>query len=130
METVLPASLSQGLVRKISLRITPILMLMYFCCVLDRVNLGYAALSMNKDLGLTAAQYGLAAGLLYLTYVIFEVPSNIFLQKTSARVWFTRIMVTWGLCSAATGLIQNETQLYTARLLLGAAEAGLFPGVL
>lgn len=130
MNKFMSPGLSQDLVRKVSLRITPVLMLMYFMCIIDRVNLGYASLTMNKELGLTAAQYGLAAGLLYLTYIMCEVPSNVFLHRTSPRIWFTRIMITWGLCSAATGLIQNETHLYTARLLLGAAEAGLFPGVL
>ncbi|HZW23330.1 MFS transporter [Noviherbaspirillum sp.] len=130
MNTGFSAGLSQDLVRKISWRITPVLMLMYFMCIIDRVNLGYASLTMNKELGLTAAQYGFAAGLLYMTYILCEVPSNILLHRTSPRIWFTRIMITWGLCSAATGLIQNETHLYTARLLLGAAEAGLFPGVL
>ena len=130
MNKVMSPGLSKDLVRKVSLRITPVLMLMYFMCIIDRVNLGYASLAMNKELGLTAAQYGLAAGLLYLTYIVCEVPSNVFLHRTSPRIWFTRIMITWGLCSAATGLIQNETHLYTARLLLGAAEAGLFPGVL
>ncbi|XYI32401.1 Major facilitator superfamily (MFS) profile domain-containing protein [Cupriavidus oxalaticus] len=127
---MLQNSLAPALARRIAWRITPLLMLMYFVCILDRVNLGYASLTMNRELGLTAAQYGLAAGLLYLTYMVFEVPSNILLQKTSPRIWFTRIMVTWGLCSAATGLIQNAQHLYLVRMCLGAAEAGLFPGVL
>lgn len=130
MNKELSTGLSRDLVRKISWRITPVLMLMYFMCIIDRVNLGYASLTMNKELGLTAAQYGIAAGLLYLTYIFCEVPSNILLHRTSARIWFTRIMITWGLCSASTGLIQNENHLYIVRLLLGAAEAGLFPGVL
>lgn len=130
MQSNLPAQLTPELVRKITLRVTPVLMLMYFMCIIDRVNLGYASLTMNQELALTAAQYGLAAGLLYLTYMLFEVPSNIFLQRTSPRVWFTRIMVTWGLCSAATGFVENAQQLYIARMLLGAAEAGLFPGVI
>jgi ACS family tartrate transporter-like MFS transporter len=115
---------------KISVRLVPFLGLLYLINYLDRVNVGFAALTMNADLGLSAAGYGLGAGLFFIGYFFFEVPSNIILHRVGARVWIARIMVTWGLVASATAFIQGETSFYLARVLLGVAEAGFFPGII
>jgi len=106
-----------------------LLMLCYFVAFLDRVNVGFAALAMNADLGFNGAIFGFGAGVFFFGYFFFEVPSNLVLEKVGARVWIARIMFTWGLVSAATALVWNESSFYAARFLLGAAEAGFFPGV-
>jgi ACS family tartrate transporter-like MFS transporter len=114
--------------RKVYLRILPFAALTYFFCYLDRINVGFAALTMNKDLGLDAATYGMAAGFFFWGYVLVEVPSNILLEKLGARIWIARIMVTWGLISAATAFATGPYSFMAIRFLLGLAEAGLFPG--
>src|SRR5207237_6589427 len=91
---------------------------------------GFAALQMNHAIGLNAAAFGLGGGLFYLTYVLFEIPSNLAMQKLGARLWIARIMVSWGLVSAATAFISGPSSFYAMRMLLGAAEAGFFPGVI
>jgi ACS family tartrate transporter-like MFS transporter len=106
------------------------MILLYFVAFLDRVNIGIAALTMNKDLGISATAYGNAAGIFFLGYFLFEVPSNIMLEKVGARRWIARIMISWGLLSASMALVQGETSLYVIRFLLGAAEAGFFPGMI
>jgi len=116
--------------RKIAWRLIPYLMLCYFVAYLDRVNLGFAALTFKGDLGFSDAVYGLGAGIFFAGYFIFEVPSNIILEKIGARVWIARIMVTWGLVSAAMAFVQGETSFYAVRFLLGVAEAGFFPGII
>ena len=116
--------------RKVTLRILPFLMLCYFIAFVDRVNAGFAALDMNKDIGLSAAAFGLGGGLFYITYVIFEVPSNLAMQKVGARLWIARIMISWGLVSGAMAFVVGPYSFYAVRLLLGAAEAGFFPGVI
>lgn len=116
--------------RKIFRRIGPVILIMYLLAWLDRVNVGFASLTMNQDLGLTAASYGLGAALFFIGYFIFEVPSNVILQKVGARLWLARIMITWGLVTALTAFVVGEFSFYLARILLGIAEAGLFPGVL
>jgi D-galactonate transporter len=116
--------------RKIAWRLIPYLMLCYFVAYLDRVNLGFAALTFKGDLGFSDAVYGLGAGIFFAGYFIFEVPSNIILEKIGARVWIARIMVTWGLVSAAMAFVQGETSFYVIRFLLGVAEAGFFPGII
>lgn len=116
--------------RKIAWRLLPVLMIGYFIAFIDRVNVGFAALQMNKAIGLNAAAFGLGGGLFYLTYVLFEVPSNLAMQKVGARLWLARIMITWGIVSAATAFIVGPSSFYAMRLLLGAAEAGFFPGVI
>jgi len=150
-------SLEQVTMRKVYLRILPFAALTYFFCYLDRINVGFAALTMNKDLGLDPAIYGMAAGAFFWGYVLFEVPSNILLEKLGARLWIARIMITWGIISGATafsrelapilapiltgplvllGIITPENASTHAapysftviRFLLGLAEAGLFPG--
>ncbi len=108
----------------------PFLLLCYFISFLDRGNVAFAALQMNKDLGLSGAQYGFGAGLFFLTYCLFEVPSNLILFRLGAARWIARIMLTWGLCAAGMAFVVGPRSFYAMRLLLGAAEAGFFPGVL
>ncbi len=111
-------------------RLLPFLMLLYLIAYIDRSNISVAALQMNADLGLTTQMYGLGAGLFFVTYILFEVPSNIILARVGARRWIARIMVSWGLVACGMAFIQNANQLYTMRLLLGAAEAGFTPGII
>src|SRR5437868_14245154 len=114
--------------RKVYLRILPFAVLTYFFCYLDRINVGFAALTMNKVIGLDAALYGMAAGAFFWGYVLFEVPSNIILEKVGARLWIARIMITCGLISGATAFCTGPYSFMAIRFLLGLAEAGLFPG--
>ncbi len=129
-ETTTISPLEQATIRTITWRIVPFLMVCYFIAFIDRVNAGFAALYMNKDLGLTASIFGLGGGLFYITYVLFEIPSNMALKKVGARRWIARIMISWGLVSAGMAFVQGEYSFYGMRLLLGAAEAGFFPGVI
>ncbi|MCQ6277448.1 MFS transporter [Bacillus sp. V3B] len=123
-------SLEQRTVKKIMKRILPFALLLYIIAFLDRVNMGYAALEMNAELALSAEVFGLLSGIFFLGYFFFEVPSNILMERFGARVWITRIMVTWGIVVVLTGFVQSATHLYIARFLLGVAEAGFFPGIL
>lgn len=120
----------QRCMRKVLMRFLPLLLICYIVSHLDRVNVGYAALTMNKDLGFSNAAFGLGAGLFFITYFAFEIPSNIAIQRFGARRWIARIMLTWGLLSGAMAFVQGEASFYTIRLLLGAAEAGFFPGII
>lgn len=122
--------LEKRTIRTITWRIVPFLMLCYFIAFVDRVNAGFAALHMNHDLGLSASVFGLGGGLFYITYVLFEIPSNMAMKKVGARRWIARILITWGLVSAAMALVVGPNSFYAVRLLLGAAEAGFFPGVI
>ncbi|MEH3147518.1 MAG: MFS transporter [Methylobacterium frigidaeris] len=117
-------------IRRVSRRLIPFLIVCYFIAYLDRVNVGFASLTMNRDLGISATAYGLGAGLFFLTYFIFELPSNLALEKFGARRWIARIMMSWGLLSGGMAFIGGETSFYIMRLLLGAAEAGFFPGII
>jgi sugar phosphate permease len=119
-----------GIMTKITWRIVPFLMVCYFIAFIDRVNAGFAALQMNHDIGLTQAAFGLGGGLFYVTYVLFEIPSNLAMKKVGPRLWIARIMVSWGLVSAAMAFVTGPNSFYGVRLLLGAAEAGFFPGVI
>ena len=119
-----------GIMTKITWRILPFLMVSYFIAFIDRVNAGFAALQMNHDIGLTQAAFGLGGGLFYVTYVLFEIPSNLAMKKVGPRLWIARIMVSWGLVSAAMAFVTGPNSFYAVRLLLGAAEAGFFPGVI
>jgi len=119
-----------GVVRKIGLRLIPILAFAYFFNSLDKTNIGLAALEMNGSLGLTDAAFGLASGLLFVGYAIFEVPSNIALYRFGARRWISRIMISWGVIASLTAIVNGEVALYVLRILLGIAEAGFYPGVL
>ncbi len=131
--TPVPASETTALetaYRKVGWRLIPFLMLCYFVAYLDRVNVGFAQLQMKADLQFSDAVYGFGAGVFFLGYFLFEVPSNLVLHRVGARVWIARIMITWGLISALTMFIQTPTMFYVARFLLGLAEAGFFPGII
>jgi ACS family tartrate transporter-like MFS transporter len=125
-------SLSTGdlAIRRVSRRLIPFLFLLYILNFLDRVNVGFAALEMNRDLGFGPAVYGLGAGIFFLGYCLFEVPSNLVLYRTGARIWIARIMVTWGLAASAMMFVRTPASFYTLRFLLGVAEAGFFPGII
>lgn len=122
--------LERRTMRKVTRRLLPFLVLLYFFAFLDRVNVGFAALTMNKDLGLSSYAYGWAAGIFFIGYFIFEVPSNLALAKTGARVWLARILISWGLISACGAFVNGPTRFMVLRFVLGAAEAGFFPGVI
>ncbi len=122
--------LERRTIAKVTARLVPFLVLCYFVAYLDRVNVGFAALTMNADLGLSATAYGSGAGIFFLAYFLFEVPSNLFLERVGARKWIARIMFTWGIVSGATAFIHGETSFYVVRVLLGIAEAGFFPGII
>ncbi len=124
------SAVEQSTMRKIYWRLLPLAIAAYFLAYLDRINVGFAALTMNKDLGLDAATYGLAAGTFFWGYFLFEVPSNIILEKVGARIWIARIMVSWGIISGATAFCIGPWSFLTMRFLLGLAEAGLFPGMI
>ena len=117
-------------VRKIQLRILPFIFLLYIVAFLDRVNIGFAALTMNKELAISAEQFGLLAGIFFLGYFLFGVPSNVLLHRLGARAWIAWILVSWGIVSACTGFAQSATQIYAVRFLLGVAESGFFPGMI
>jgi MFS transporter, ACS family, 4-hydroxyphenylacetate permease len=121
---------SDAVVRKVSRRLIPFLFLLYVFAYLDRINIGFAALSMNRDLGLTATMFGLANTIFYVGYFLFEIPSNLMLARFGARVWIPRIMITWGIASTATMFASSPASLYLIRFLVGVAEAGFLPGVL
>jgi MFS transporter, ACS family, tartrate transporter len=123
-------TLETATMRQVAVRILPFLMLCYFISFLDRVNLGFAALQMVSDLRLSASTFGLGGGLFFVTYFLCEVPSNLLLEKVGARRWIARIMITWGFLAGGMALVKGPHSFYAMRLLLGAAEAGFFPGVI
>src|SRR6266700_7027826 len=122
-------SIEAGTIRKVRTRILPFLFLLYIICFLDRINIGFAALTMNEELAITSQQFGLLSGIFFFGYFLFEVPSNLLLHKLGARIWIARILITWGILATLTGLVQSVHQLYAVRFLLGLAEAGYFPGI-
>ena len=119
----------QSAVKKAALRFVPLLTITYLFNYLDRTSLSVAALTMNQQLGLTSAQFGLAAGIFFLSYSTFEIPSNLLLYRVGARRWIARIMISWGLVSAAMIFVTGPNSFYGLRFLLGIMEAGFFPGV-
>lgn len=123
-------SAEQSACRKAAWRLIPLLAFAYFINYLDRTNVGFAALTMNRDLGLSASAFGLAAGIFYVGYCLFEVPSNLALYRYGARRWLARIMITWGLFAAATSFAVGPTSYAFIRLMAGIGEAGFFPGVI
>ncbi len=124
-------TIEQRTMRKVYWRILPFTGLLYLICYIDRVNVGFAALTMRGDLGLTQAAFGLGAGTaFFIGYFILEVPSNVILDKVGARLWIARIMITWGLASGATAFVVGPWSFYLVRFLLGLAEAGFFPGMI
>jgi len=120
------SQLERQTLRKISWRIVPFIMLLYFISFIDRVNIGFASLTMNKDLGFSSAVFGFGAGIFFLGYFLFEVPSNIILDRVGARLWIARVMVTWGLISVAFAFIRGETSFYVLRFLLGLPKPDFF----
>jgi len=116
-------------IHKLRMRIIPFVFLLYIISFLDRINISFAALTMNKELAITSQQFGLVAGIFFLGYFLFEIPSNLLLHKLGARIWIARILITWGILAMLTGLVQSAHQLYAVRFLLGLAEAGYFPGI-
>lgn len=124
------SAIERQTIRKVVWRLVPFLMICYLLAFIDRGNVGMASLQMNHDLGMSAKAFGFGSSLFFISYFFFEVPSNLALQKYGARVWIARIMITWGIVSGATALVHNAAGFYVLRFLLGAAEAGFFPGVL
>jgi MFS family permease len=115
--------------RKLRIRLLPFLFVLYVVAFLDRVNIGFAGLTMNRELAITSEQFGFAAGIFFLGYFLFEIPSNLALHRIGARVWIARILFSWGAIATLTGFVHSAHQLYVARFLLGLAEAGYFPGI-
>lgn len=127
--TLLDAANRDAVLRRFTTKLAPYLALLYLFLFLDRTNIGFAALQMNKALGLSATAFGLAVGMFSLGYFVFEIPSTLLLRRFGARTWITRIMVSWGILSLVTAFVHSPTSLYVLRFLLGAAEAGFVPGV-
>ncbi len=119
-----------GTLRKVTLRLLPFLLVLYVAAYLDRINVGFAALQMKRDLGFSDAAYGLGASLFFIGYFLFEIPSNLVLERVGARRWISRIMITWGVVSTGMMFVRSEALFYALRFLLGAAEAGFFPGII
>src|ERR1700704_3707011 len=115
--------------RKIYLRLLPFAILSYFLAYIDRINVSFAALTMRGDLGISAGEYGFALGTFYWGYFLFEVPSNVILEKVGARLWIARIMITWGILAGLTAIVTGSTSFGIVRFFLGVAEAGFFPGI-
>lgn len=130
VDQAVPSDAERSACRKAAWRLVPLLALAYFVNYLDRTNVGFAALTMNRDLGLSASQFGFAAGVFYVGYCLFEVPSNLALYRYGARKWLARIMISWGVFAAATSLAAGPTSYSLLRLLAGIGEAGFFPGVI
>src|ERR1700724_1261393 len=116
-------------IQKVRIRIIPFIFVLYIVAFLDRVNIGFAALTMNRELAITSQQYGLIFGVFFFGYFFFEIPSNLLLHKIGARVWIARILISWGIVAMLTGFVHTVHQLYIVRFLLGLAEAGYFPGI-
>jgi MFS transporter, ACS family, tartrate transporter len=123
-------ALERRTIAKVTARMVPFLIVCYFVAYLDRVNVGFAALTMNQDIGLSQTAFGFGAGVFFLAYFFFEVPSNLFLERVGARKWIARIMFSWGIVSGATAFVRGETGFFVVRVLLGIAEAGFFPGII
>src|SRR5260370_22411499 len=123
-------TLEQRTLKKVSWRLLPLIVVIYFVAYMDRTNVSFASLSMNQDLGFTAYIYGWGAGIFFLGYFLFEVPSNVILEKTGARIWIARIMITWGIAAAVMAFVVGPVSFLTLRFLLGVAEGGFFSGVI
>src|SRR5689334_21951773 len=130
ISTLAIADARASALRKINWRLIPLLFVLYVVAWLDRVNVGFAALQMNADLKFSDAAFGFGSGIFFLGYCLFEVPSNLILARIGARLWIARIMITWGLISAGMMFVRSPSAFYILRFLLGAAEAGFFPGVI
>jgi len=130
MSVALSSPVERSTTRKVFWRIVPYCFGLYVISYIDRANIGYAALQMNKELALSSEAFGFAAGIFFIGYFLFEVPSNIALNKYGARIWISRILISWGIVATASAFVQTATQLYMLRFLLGVAEAGFFPGII
>ncbi len=117
-------------IHKLRTKILPFVFILFFVAYLDRINIGFAALTMNRDLGITSQQFGLLAGIFFLGYFIFEIPSNLLLHRIGARIWIARILVSWGIVALLTGFVHSVFHVYILRFVLGVAEAGFFPGMI
>ena len=124
------AELQRSTMRKVYLRLLPFAVLSYVLAYIDRINVSFAGLTMRGDLGMSAATFGFAVGMFYWGYFIFEVPSNVILEKVGARIWIARIMITWGILAGLTAAVSGSTGFAIVRFLLGVAEAGFFPGII
>ena len=124
------AALQRSTMRKVYLRLLPFAVLSYVLAYVDRINVSFAGLTMRSDLGMSAATFGFAVGMFYWGYFIFEVPSNVILEKVGARIWIARIMITWGILAGLTAAVSSSTGFAIVRFLLGVAEAGFFPGII
>jgi ACS family tartrate transporter-like MFS transporter len=120
----------EQLVRRLRWRIIPFVMFLYIVTIVDRVNIGFAALGMNKDLGISMTAFGTVAGIFFVSYFVFEIPSNVILHRVGARIWIARIMITWGIITLLTAFVRGVWDLAICRFLLGAAEAGFYPGII
>ncbi|MEU0515984.1 MFS transporter [Amycolatopsis sp. NPDC006125] len=129
-ETTAAGELGSRTIRKVSKRVLPLVALLYVFNYMDRSNISYAQLGMQHELLITTAVFGTASAIFFLAYVVFEIPSNMIMKKIGARIWLARIAISWGIVTAVTGFVQNIPQLYIARIVLGVAEAGLYPGLL
>ena len=130
METALEVSpIERSAMRKIYLRLLPFAIISYFLAYIDRINVSFAALTMRGDLDISATAYGFALGTFYWGYFLFEVPSNVIMEKVGARIWIARIMITWGILAGSTALVVGPTSFGIVRFFLGVAEAGFFPGI-
>src|SRR5262249_18913947 len=116
--------------RKVALRILPFVFVLYIVNYLDRANIAFAKLSMSEELGFSEEVFGTGAGIFFFGYLALEIPGALIVERWSARRWFARILISWGLCTALVGAVQSATQFYGARFLLGLAEAGFFPGII
>jgi len=130
LQTSTTTSLEARTIAKVSVRFLPLLIICYFVAYLDRVNVSFAALTMRADLGLSETAYGFGAGIFFIAYFLFEVPSNMMLVRFGARKWIARIMFSWGIFSGAMAFVNSEISFYVVRVLLGVAEAGFFPGII
>ncbi len=126
----MPAPIERRTMRKVYIRLLPFAFALYLICYLDRANIGFAALTMNRDLGFSSYVYGLGAGAFFWGYFLLEVPSNLILERVGARRWIARIMITWGIVSGCFAFVQGPISFFTLRFLLGLAEAGFFPGMI
>jgi ACS family tartrate transporter-like MFS transporter len=124
------ATIERRTIAKISWRLLPLIALAYCVAYIDRTNVGFAALTMNKDLGLSSYVFGWGAGIFFFGYFLFEIPSNLILERVGARIWIARIMITWGIISGLTAFVTGPASFLVIRFLLGVAEAGFFPGMI
>jgi ACS family tartrate transporter-like MFS transporter len=127
--SIVSTAIEAATIRKLRIRLLPFLFALFVVAFIDRINLGFAALTMNGELAITSQQFGFAAGIFFWGYFLFEVPSNLILHRIGARIWIARILLTWGTVATLTGFVHSADQLYVARFALGLAESGYFPGI-